>query len=78
MWGKLKMEDKNKITIECKCINRHGLIVIEYLEEFDEFSLDFYRKYAFRRKKEIEGIIFEKEQAREMVNFLIRKVNEYD
>ena len=66
------MKDKNKLVIECECADRHGLITLEYLDNFDEFCLNFYRLYHFKRKKELGEVIIGKDQAKEMINFMIR------
>ncbi len=63
------VKDKDKLFIECECVNRHAILTIEFLENRDEFNLDFYRKYPFKRKKEIDGLIISIDQAQQIVEF---------
>ncbi len=67
------VKDKDKLFIECECVERHAILTIEFLENFDEFNLDFYRKYPFKRKKEIYGLIFSKDQAKQIIEYLQNK-----
>jgi len=70
------VKDKDKLFIECECVDRHALISLEYLKDFDEFNLEFYRKYSFKRKKEVDGLIFSKDQAKQIIEYLENKLKE--
>ena len=70
------VKDKDKLFIECECADRHAILTIEFLENFDEFNLDFYRKYPFKRKRVIDSIIFSIDQAQQIVEFLHNKLIE--
>ena len=70
------VKDKDKLFIECECVDRDNIITIEYLKCYDEFCLNFYRLYAFKRKKEIYSLIFSKDQAKQIIEYLQNKIKD--
>ncbi|KKL13106.1 hypothetical protein LCGC14_2529060 [marine sediment metagenome] len=68
------VKNKDTLFIECECVNRHAILTIDFLEKFDEFNLDFYRKYPFKQKKEIDGLVFSKDQAKRIIEYLQNKL----
>jgi len=63
------VKDKDKLFIECECADRCSIFTLEYLKCYEKFDLEFYRKYSFRRKKEIFDLIFTKDQAQSIIEF---------
>lgn len=67
------VKDKDKVFIECECADRCSIITLEYLEDYNEFNLNLYRLYSFKRKKEIYGVTFSKVHAEEIIEYLQKR-----
>lgn len=63
-------KDEDKIFVECECVDRHSVLSLEYLEDYDEFALVFYRRYFFKKRKEVDSLIIGKKQAQQIIDFL--------
>ncbi len=72
------VKDKDKLFIECECADRCALLTFEYLKCYEIFSLEFYRKYSFKHKKEIYGLTFTKDQAQYIIEYLQKKLEDKD
>lgn len=70
------VKDKDKLFIECECADRCALLTIEYLKCYEKFYLEFYRKYSFKRKKEIYGLEFTKDQAQAIIEYFQKKLKD--
>jgi len=68
--------DEDKLILECTCANRCSHVTIEQFE--DDFILNVFRKYAFKHKKEVEELVFDKHQAQQIINYLQRKMRKND
>ena len=66
--------NEDKVVIECTCANRCSHIIIEQFE--GDFILSVFRKYSFKRKKEVSELIFDKSQAQQIIDYLQRKIKE--
>ena len=66
--------NEDKVVIECTCANRCSNIIIEQFE--GDFILNVFRKYSFKRKKEVSELIFDKYQAQQIIDYLQRKIKE--
>ena len=73
---KTAKERNEGIFFECENADRNIVMTIEFLEWIDIFSLDFLREKAFNREKEIYGLIFEEDQAMQIIEYLQNKLKE--
>lgn len=67
------IKDKDKLIIECECIGRCSIAILEYIEDFKEFSFALYRAYPFKRKKEIYDLLFTKNNAQYIIEWFQKK-----
>ena len=68
------VKDKDKLFIECECVDRCTILTIEFLDDFDIFNLNLYRIYAFNNKKEIYEFNLSQDQAKHLIEYLQKKL----
>jgi len=65
-------EEEKEMILKCTCIDKCGIVEYEYLKDFDNFAISFYQK----RRVKGNSIIIDKKQAKELIDFLNKFVEE--